>query len=171
MAKRAFRGRPRQPSDRVPPGQYVTPDFPVLTAGPTIDIPTSEWQLTTTVEYAQVRKQFDRPIGFFQAVKHPLVNAMMEIDRARSHLYNAASCVDNAPDDALVAARMAKSQASDAAKFMSNRSVQLHGGIGFTWECDVHMFFKRNMHNEALYGDGVHQRRKLADVLIGPIGG
>jgi alkylation response protein AidB-like acyl-CoA dehydrogenase len=130
----------------------------------------AEWQLQTTVEYAKVRKQFDRPIGFFQAVKHPLVNAMMDIDRARSHLYNAACAIDHEPEQALVLARMAKSAASDAAAFISDRSVQLHGGIGFTWECDVHLFFKRNKHNQALYGDGVHQRRRLADVLIGPVG-
>jgi alkylation response protein AidB-like acyl-CoA dehydrogenase len=130
----------------------------------------SEWQLATTVEYAKVRKQFDRSIGFFQAVKHPLVNGMMEIDRARSHMYNAACAVDSEEQNAIVAARMAKSQASDAAAFLSSRSVQLHGGIGFTWECDVHLFFKRNRHNQALYGDGVHQRKKLADILIGPIG-
>ena len=129
----------------------------------------SEWQLQTTVEYAKNRKQFDRPLGFFQAVKHPLVNAMTEIDRARSLLYHAASSVDSGSPDAEQAARMAKSAASDAGAFISDRSVQLHGGIGFTWECDVHIFFKRSMHNQALLGDGVHQRRKLADLLIGPI--
>ena len=130
---------------------------------------TSEWQLQTTVEYARNRKQFDHQLGFFQAVKHPLVNGMIAIDRARSLLYNAACCIDEASDDALVAARMAKSAASDAGRFISDRSVQLHGGIGFTWECDVHLFFKRSLHNQALYGDGAYQRRKLADVLIGPI--
>ena len=129
----------------------------------------SEWQLQTTVEYAKTRKQFDRPIGFFQAVKHPLSNAMIQIDRARSLLYHAACCVDHGSDDAERAARMAKSAASDAGKFVSDRSVQLHGGIGFTWECDVHLYFKRSMHNQALYGDGVHQRRKLAETIIGPI--
>lgn len=131
---------------------------------------TSEWQLQTTVEYAKQRKQFDREIGFFQAVKHPLVNAMVEIDRARSLLYHAACEIDVGSEDAETAARMAKSAASDAGAFMSDRSVQLHGGIGFTWECDVHIFFKRSMHNQALLGDGVHQRKKLADVLIGPVG-
>ena len=65
---------------------------------------------------------------------------------------------------------MAKSAASDAGRFASDRSVQLHGGIGFTWESDVHLFFKRSMHDQALYGDSVHQRRKLADLVIGPIG-
>ncbi len=130
----------------------------------------NEWQLQTTVEYAKSRKQFDHPLGFFQAVKHPLVDAMVAIDRARSLLYHAACCIDQDTPDAETAARMAKSAASDAGAFISNRSVQLHGGIGFTWECDVHLYFKRSMHNQALYGDAVHQRRKIADELIGPIG-
>ena len=130
----------------------------------------SEWQLQTTVEYAKQREQFDRKIGFFQAVKHPLVNAMVEIDRARSLLYHAACEIDRGSEEAETAARMAKSAASDAGAFISDRSVQLHGGIGFTWECDLHVFFKRSMHNQALWGDGVHQRKKLADVLIGPAG-
>ena len=129
----------------------------------------SEWQLQTTVEYAKHRKQFDHELGFFQAVKHPLVNAMVEIDRARSLLYHAACCIDIDSEQAERAARMAKSAASDAGAFMSDRSIQLHGGIGFTWECDVHIFFKRSMHNQALFGDGVHQRKKLADQLIGKI--
>lgn len=130
----------------------------------------AEWQLQTTVQYAKDRVQFDRPIGFFQAVKHPLVDAMIDIDRARSLLYYAASEIDRGSDEAMTAARMAKSQASDAGAFVSDRSIQLHGGIGFTWESDLHIYFKRSMHNQALYGDGAYQRTKLADVLIGPIG-
>ncbi len=129
----------------------------------------AEWQLQTTVAYAKDRKQFDHPLGFFQAVKHPLVNCMMAIDRARSLVYHAACCVDEGSEEAETAARMAKSAASDAGAFISDRSVQLHGGIGFTWECDVHLYFKRSMHNQALYGDGAYQRRKLADTLIGPV--
>lgn len=130
----------------------------------------AEWQLQTTVQYAKDRTQFERPLGFFQAVKHPLVNAMMEIDRARSLLYYAACEIDRGSSEATTAARMAKSQASDAAAFISDRSVQLHGGIGFTWECDVHLFFKRSMHNQVLYGDGAHHRAQIAETLIGPIG-
>jgi alkylation response protein AidB-like acyl-CoA dehydrogenase len=130
----------------------------------------AEWQLQTTVQYAKDRRQFDRPIGFFQAVKHPLVNAMLDIDRARSLVYSAASAIDFGDrEEALKAARMAKSAASDAGGFISDRSVQLHGGIGFTWECDVHIFFKRSMHNQALYGDGVYQRSKLAETMIGAV--
>jgi alkylation response protein AidB-like acyl-CoA dehydrogenase len=131
----------------------------------------SEWQLQTTVRYAQQRVQFDRPLGFFQAVKHPLVDAMVAIDRGRALVYAAAAAVDAGAEDALRLARMAKSAASDAGAFVSGRSVQLHGGVGFTWEYDVHLFFKRSLHNQALYGDGVHQRRKLAELLIGPLGG
>jgi alkylation response protein AidB-like acyl-CoA dehydrogenase len=130
----------------------------------------AEWLLQTTVDYAKERVQFERPIGFFQAVKHPLVDAMVDIDRARSLVYHAAAELDVKSAGATTAARMAKSAASDAAAFISNRAIQLHGGIGFTWEHALHIYFKRNMHNQALYGDGVYQRRKLADSLIGPIG-
>ncbi len=129
----------------------------------------SEWLLQSTAEYARERVQFDRPIGFFQAVKHPLVNAMVEIDRARSILYHACAEIDAGSSGAQVAAHMAKSAASDAAAFISDRSVQLHGGIGFTWEYGLHIYFKRNLHNQALYGDGVYHRKKLADLLIGPV--
>ncbi len=112
-----------------------------------------------------MRTQFDHPIGFFQAVKHPIVNMMLAVDRARSLVYAAACAVDADPRDALRLARMAKASASDAAAFCSDRSVQLHGGIGFTWECDVHIYFKRQKHNQFLWGDGTHQRAQLATLL------
>ncbi|APR86295.1 Butyryl-CoA dehydrogenase [Minicystis rosea] len=130
----------------------------------------AEWQLQTTAEYARTRVQFDHPIGFFQAVKHPLVDMMLMIDEARSLLYAAAATIDGRSDAAEVDARMAKSAASDAASYCSGRSVQLHGGIGFTWECFVHLYFKRQKHNEVLFGDGAYQRAKLADILMGPVG-
>jgi len=125
----------------------------------------AEWQMQTTAEYARVRTQFDRPIGFFQAVKHPIVEMMIAVDRARSLTYAAACAIDTDPDDALRLARMAKAAGSDAAAFCSDRSVQLHGGIGFTWECDVHIYFKRQKHNEILYGDGPFQRARVAELL------
>lgn len=129
----------------------------------------AEWQLQTTAAYARERVQFDRPIGFFQAVKHPLVDMMVMVDEARSLLYDAACAFDHAPEAAEIAARMAKAAASDAASYCSGRSVQLHGGIGFTWECFVQLYFKRQKHNEVLLGDGAHQRARLADVLLGPV--
>lgn len=130
----------------------------------------AEWQLQSTVEYAKVRVQFDRPIGFFQAIKHPLVNVMIDIDRARSLLYNAACAIDCEPEQSEVAARMAKAASSDAAAYASRRATQSHGGIGFTWECFQHLYFKRQKHNQQLFGDAGYQRARLADLLIGPIG-
>jgi len=126
-----------------------------------------EWLLQTTTEYAKTRVQFDRPLGFFQAVKHPLVNVMLAIDDAKSLTYNAACAVDHEPEEALRYARMAKSQAGEMAVFASSRAVQFHGGIGFTWECYVHLFFKRQMHNQMLFGDAKYQRAKLANMVIG----
>jgi len=125
----------------------------------------AEWQLATTTEYARVRTQFHRPLGFFQAVKHPLVNMMLAVDQARSLVYNAACAVDSEPEQAERAARMAKASAADMAAFSSGRSVQLHGGIGFTWECDVHLWFKRQLHNQLLFGDSGYQRAKLAALM------
>ncbi len=127
----------------------------------------AEWQLQTTVEYAKTRTQFDHPIGYFQAVKHPLVDLMIMIDQAKSHTYNAACAIDHEPEKAAQYARMANAAASDTADYGSSRSVQYHGGIGFTWECFVHLFFKRQKHNQALYGDAAYQRAKLADILMG----
>jgi alkylation response protein AidB-like acyl-CoA dehydrogenase len=124
-----------------------------------------EWQLQTTAEYARTRKQFDHAIGFFQAVKHPIVNMMIDIDRAKSLTYAAACAIDHEPAQGLRLARMAKAAASDAAKFVSGRSIQLHGGIGFTWECDVHLWVKRQQHSRFLYGDGAWHRAKLAEAF------
>jgi alkylation response protein AidB-like acyl-CoA dehydrogenase len=125
----------------------------------------AEWQLQTTAEYARVRTQFDRLIGFFQAVKHPIVNVMIDVDRARSLTYAAACAIDCEPSDALRLARMAKAAASDTAAFASSRSIQLHGGIGFTWECDVHIYVKRQKHNQFYFGDGPYQRAKIAQLM------
>jgi alkylation response protein AidB-like acyl-CoA dehydrogenase len=126
-----------------------------------------EWQLQTTAEYARTRKQFEHEIGFFQAVKHPLVNVMVEIDQSKSLVYNAACAIDTEPEKATEYAHMAKASASDMASFASSRSVQFHGGIGFTWECFVHLYFKRQNHNALLWGDGAWHRARLADILMG----
>ena len=112
----------------------------------------AEWQLQATAEYAKSRVQFDRPIGFFQAVKHPIVNMMIAADETRSLVYNAASAFDFDHDDAMRCARMAKSNASDTAMFCANRSTQLHGGIGFT------------------LGDGCSDLPQTADAFTVPAG-
>ncbi|MFK8047540.1 MAG: acyl-CoA dehydrogenase family protein [Halioglobus sp.] len=128
----------------------------------------AEWQLQTTVEYVTVRKQFDHPLGFFQAVKHPLVDVMIQIDQAKSLVYAAACAIDTEPQKAQQSAHMALASASDTAAFASGRSVQCHGGIGFTWECFLHLYFKRQKHSQMLWGDAAWHRARLADILIGP---
>ena len=130
----------------------------------------AEWQLQTTADYARTRKQFDRNLGFFQAVKHPLADFMVAIDLARSHLYNAACAIDHEPENAEQFARMAKAAASDMASFGSRKSVQLHGGVGFTWECFVHIYLKRQLHSQTLFGDATYQRAKLAELILSPTG-
>jgi alkylation response protein AidB-like acyl-CoA dehydrogenase len=129
----------------------------------------AEWQLQTTVDYVGTRQQFDHPLGFFQAVKHPLVNVMLQIDQAKSLVYNAACAIDSQPERAAQYAHMAKASASDMAAFASGRSVQLHGGIGFTWECFVHLYFKRQKHSQILFGDAAWHRAQLAEIVIGPL--
>ena len=129
----------------------------------------AEWQLQTTVEYVTVRKQFEHPLGFFQAVKHPLVDVMIKIDQTKSLVYSAACEIDTSPQSASQAAHMAKASASETAAYASGRSVQCHGGIGFTWECFLHLYFKRQKHSQLLFGDAAWHRARLADILIGPV--
>lgn len=129
----------------------------------------AEWQLQTTVTYVNTRQQFERPLGFFQAVKHPLVDVMVRIDESKSLMYNAACAVDTEPQRAAEFAHMAKASASDTAAFASGRSVQYHGGIGFTWECFVHLYFKRQKHSQLLWGDAAWHRAQLADILLGAV--
>jgi alkylation response protein AidB-like acyl-CoA dehydrogenase len=129
----------------------------------------AEWQLQTTVNYANTRQQFDHPLGFFQAVKHPLVDVMVQIDECRSLVYNAACAIDTEPQRAKEFAHMAKASASETAAFASGRAVQYHGGIGFTWECFVHLYFKRQKHSQMLWGDAAWHRAALANSLLGAV--
>jgi alkylation response protein AidB-like acyl-CoA dehydrogenase len=129
----------------------------------------AEWQLQTTVEYVSTRQQFDHPLGFFQAVKHPLVDVMVQIDQCKSLVYTAACAFDTEPERAVEYAHMAKASACETAAFASGRSVQCHGGIGFTWECYVHLYFKRQKHSQMLFGDASWHRAQLADILIGEV--
>jgi alkylation response protein AidB-like acyl-CoA dehydrogenase len=126
----------------------------------------AEWQLQTTVAYARTRVQFDHPIGFFQAVKHPLVDLMLLVDQTRGLVYNAACAIDGNAADAGLFARMAKASACDMAAFASKKSVQLHGGIGFTWECFIHLYQKRQKHSQMLWGDAMTQRQKMAALVL-----
>jgi alkylation response protein AidB-like acyl-CoA dehydrogenase len=126
----------------------------------------AERVLGITRDYAIERIQFNRPIGSFQAVKHPIVNVMLAIEAARSHTAAAAAVLDTAPKQAEVPARMAKAAATDTYSFACGRGIQLHGGFGFTYDCDVHFYFKRAMWSAATLGDALHHRRALAATLF-----
>jgi acyl-CoA dehydrogenase len=128
----------------------------------------TESTLALTRDYAIDRTQFGRQIGSFQAVKHPIVNVMIAVEQARNLAYAAAAALDHAVDQAEAPCRMAKAAASDAYHFAGNRAVQLHGGYGFTWDCDAHFHVKRALWSRATLGDSVHHRRHLADALLGP---
>jgi len=126
----------------------------------------AEAVLLATRDYAITRKQFDRPIGFFQAVKHPIVDMMVQIELARSLAVGAAAALDHTPSCAEVLARMAKAHAGDVFANAVRKGVQLHGGYGFTWDCDVHFYFRRALWARSMLGDAVHHRRRLAELLF-----
>jgi alkylation response protein AidB-like acyl-CoA dehydrogenase len=121
--------------------------------------------LAMTAAYAATREQFGKPIGSFQAVKHPLVNVLIGVESLRSLVYVAASALDAESPDAETLARMAKAQACDAYPFAASRAVQLHGGFGFTLDCDAHLYLKRAQTTRPAFGDAMAQRRWLADRL------
>jgi alkylation response protein AidB-like acyl-CoA dehydrogenase len=126
----------------------------------------AESVLQATRQYAIDRKQFDRPIGFFQAVKHPIVDMMCGIEQARSLACGAAAALDADTPSAGVHARMAKALAGDVYAQAARKGVQLHGGYGFTWDCDVHFYFRRALWSRPMLGDAVHHRRRLAASLF-----
>lgn len=127
----------------------------------------AEATLEMTRRYAVERKQFGRSIGSFQGVKHPLVDMMVGVELARSHALAAGAALDHAPSSAETPARMAKALASDVYAQVVRKGVQLHGGYGFTIDCDVHLYFKRALVSRAMLGDGIHHRRHLARELLG----
>jgi alkylation response protein AidB-like acyl-CoA dehydrogenase len=122
--------------------------------------------LEMAVEYAKDRQQFGRPIGAYQAVSHRCAQMLLETENARSAVYGAAWAADAEPDSLPLAASTAKAYASDAGWRVPNASIQVHGGIGFTWEHDLHFFLKRGRSNAALFGDAKWHREQVADVVL-----
>jgi acyl-CoA dehydrogenase len=124
--------------------------------------------LAMTSAYAATREQFGKQIGSFQAVKHPLVNVLVGVEGLRSLVYAAATALDSGSPDAEALARMAKAKACDVYVFAASRAVQLHGGFGFTLDCDAHLYLKRAQTTRPAFGDARSQRRWLAATLLGP---
>jgi alkylation response protein AidB-like acyl-CoA dehydrogenase len=121
--------------------------------------------LEMAVAYASVREQFGRPIGSFQAVKHRCADMLVDVEGMRSAAYWAAWCVQADDADRSVAASTAKTWCSDAARRVTASALQVHGGIGFTWECDVHLYLKRAQLDEVAFGDAAFHRARLASLL------
>ena len=116
------------------------------------------------IAHAKDRKQFDRPIGSYQAVSHRCAQMLLEVEGARSLSYWAAWAADNEPDAALRAASMAKAYAGDAGFRVTASALQVHGGIGFTWEHDLHFFLKRAKANAHAFGDSRWHRDRVAEL-------
>ncbi|HSS33481.1 MAG TPA: acyl-CoA dehydrogenase family protein [Solirubrobacterales bacterium] len=122
--------------------------------------------LDMAVEYAKDRQQFGRPIGAYQAVSHRCAQMLLETENARSTFYGAAWAADAEPESLPLAASMAKAYASDAGWRVPDASIQVHGGIGFTWEHDLHFFLKRGRANAALFGDAKWHRERVAAAVL-----
>jgi alkylation response protein AidB-like acyl-CoA dehydrogenase len=118
------------------------------------------------VDYARERKQFGRPIGSYQAVSHRCVQMLLEVEGSRSGAYYAAWCADSEPESLPFAASMAKAYSSDAGWRVCGSSLQVHGGIGFTWEHDLHFFLKRAKTNAILFGSAREHRERVAALTL-----
>ncbi|MBV9285523.1 MAG: acyl-CoA dehydrogenase, partial [Acidimicrobiia bacterium] len=121
--------------------------------------------LDMATEYAKERVQFGKPIGSFQAVKHRCADMLVDVEGMRSTAYWAAWCLSAGDADAHVAASTAKTWCSDAARRVMASGLQVHGGIGFTWEHDLHLFVKRSQLDQLVFGDGAYHRERLGTLL------
>jgi alkylation response protein AidB-like acyl-CoA dehydrogenase len=126
-----------------------------------------QWILETSLEYAKKREQFGRVIGSFQAVQHQLADMLLLTESAKSAVYYAAWALSNeTADRASRAVSVAKAYCSDAYREIANRGVQIHGGIGFTWEHDLQLYYKRAKSSETLFGDANFHRERVAEFYI-----
>jgi alkylation response protein AidB-like acyl-CoA dehydrogenase len=121
-----------------------------------------------SVEYAKVREQFGQAIGSFQAIKHACSEMLVEVENAHGATYYAAWAVDAAAPDAALAASVAKAYLGEASRKVCGSAIQVHGGIGFTWEYDLHLYFKQAKFLEALYGDAEYHRELVLHEVMTP---
>jgi alkylation response protein AidB-like acyl-CoA dehydrogenase len=122
----------------------------------------AERAMEMAVAYAKERKQFGRPIGTYQAVSHACAQMLLEVEGARSAVYWAAWALDYEPETAPLATACAKAYAGDAGRRVPRAALQVHGGIGFTWEHDLHFFLKRGEANAHAYGEAAEHRERIA---------
>ena len=121
--------------------------------------------LETSADYAKTRQQFGKPIGIYQAVSHRLADMLVLSESGRSATYYAAWAVEADAPDRSLASSMAKAYVSDAYRKIAGDGIQVHGGIGFTWEHDMHLYFKRAKSSEVTLGDATYHRELVAQAL------
>ena len=121
--------------------------------------------LDMTVEYAKIRQAFGKPIGSYQGVKHKAADMLVEVENSKSITYYAAWAMDERSPEGPLAVSMAKAYVSDAYRRVSAAGIQLHGGIGFTWEHDLHLYFKRAKGSEFTFGDATYHRERVAQLV------
>jgi alkylation response protein AidB-like acyl-CoA dehydrogenase len=126
----------------------------------------ARWMLEETVAYVKAREQFDRPIGSFQALQHRLADMLLLFERAWSAVYYAAMTIDAEDSDQARAVHVAKASAGSAARHIAKEAVQMHGGIGFTWDHDLHLYVRRAYASERLLGSSAWHRDRLADLVL-----
>ena len=121
--------------------------------------------LDMTVEYAKIRQAFGRPIGSYQGVKHKAADMLVDVENSKSITYYAAWAMDEGVAEGPLAVSMAKAYVSDAYRRVAGAGIQLHGGIGFTWEHDLHLYFKRAKGSEFTFGDATWHRERVAQLV------
>jgi alkylation response protein AidB-like acyl-CoA dehydrogenase len=147
-------------------GDHLAAADRIVTALSAETVGVAQKAMEMAVEYARDRKQFGRPIGSYQAVSHRCAQMLLEVEGSRSGAYYAAWCADSEPDSLPAAASGAKAYSSDAGWRVCGSSLQVHGGIGFTWEHDLHFFLKRARTNAILYGSAREHRERLAGIAL-----
>ncbi len=136
----------------------------IVTALAAENVGVAQRAMEMAVAHAKDRKQFDRPIGAYQAVSHRCAQMLLEVEGSRSLSYWAGWALDNEPETGVRAASMAKAYASDAGFRVTASALQVHGGIGFTWEHDLHFFLKRAKANAHAFGDARWHRDRVAEL-------
>ena len=131
---------------------------------------TTERALHMAVDYAQNRVQFDRPIATFQVIKHKAADMLHRLELARVATHYAAWASDADDPERERAAAMAKGFVAEAADYVTAECIQIHGGVGFTWDVDAHLLYRRAKQDDVLFGSQGYQRQRLADLILGPVG-
>jgi alkylation response protein AidB-like acyl-CoA dehydrogenase len=155
------------PADKIGSTSNLSRAFDIATAALAAELVGGmQRTLEITVEYAKTRKQFGKPIGMFQAVQHQCADMYLETESSRSAVYYAGWALQENSPDAATAVSIAKMYAGDAARTVGNRGIQIHGGMGFTWENDVHLYYRRAKASETVFGDATFHRERIASMVI-----